>query len=153
MSANAELSAKMLDFTQVATEVVAEASKQAEENLAACKKAQPLVDKAADEILQETLVGEHERDEVVKLASTHAGALQLVSNLVRHIHTLKQADTQKAATAMGRGVSDNGREKKASVHSTESPFVGRRAGLGEKRASDEALFRGLGLNPSDLNRN
>ena len=151
MSATAELNSKILDFAQAAGEFGAAAKKIAEEDLAAVKEARPLVDKIADELVRVSLIEQGERDEAVKLASTHAGVLKLASNLISHIGKTKCANAQKEAQAMGRGVPDNdGQTKKASVSSTESPYVGRRAGLGEKRASDEALFRGLGINTADL---
>jgi hypothetical protein len=147
MSTTAELHGKVLDFTKLASEIVGESAKEAEERLEECKRVRPLVDKVADD-LSGNLVEESERDEAAKLASTHEGALTLASRLIRHIEKVKQASAQKQAQAtLGKGV-PGGREKKAS-DSTESPFVGRRAGLGEKRASDEALFAGLGLNPDN----
>jgi hypothetical protein len=153
MSATAELNAKILDFAQVTGEFGAMAKKIAEDGLAEAKEARPLLEKAADALVDATLVGEDERDEVIKLASTHSGALKLVGNLVRHIGTTKKASSQgEAQQRLGHGVPDNGREKKASVPSTESPFVGRRAGLGEKRASDVALMKGLGINPEDIGK-
>lgn len=147
MSATAELNSQILDFAQVTGEFSDMVKKSAEEDLEAAKEARPLVEKAADGLLQVSLVQENERDEAVKQASTHVGALKLIGNLTRHIGNTKQAETQKQATALGRGVpaNDNGHVKKASYDSTESPFVGRRAGLGEKRASDVVLFKGLGI--------
>jgi hypothetical protein len=147
MSTTADLNSKILDFAQVACEFGAAARQVAEEDLAACKEAQPLLDKAADGLVQAGLVKEDERDDAIKLGSTHAGALKLVGNLINfHGATKKAHETQMAQSRLGRGVGeDGGRQKKASVPSTESPFVGRRAGLGEKRASDEALLRGLGI--------
>lgn len=150
MSTTAELSAKMLTFTEISSEVGAEAKKFAEEALAVCKEARPLVDKLADALVQDSHVAEDERNEAVKLASTHIGTLKLASNLLRHIRKEKQANgQQESQTRLGKGVPDSGREKSASA-STNSVFVGRRAGLGEKRASDVALLRGLGIDPGNV---
>ena len=126
------------------------AKKLAEDGLAECTEARPMVDKAADACIQAALIAEDERDEVVTLASTHTGALKLAGNLIRHIVKNKTTQTQKQAADMGQGVSGDGQTMKANVLSTESTVVGQRAGLGEKRAADEALFRGLGINPADI---
>lgn len=146
----AELNSKMLNFAQIAGEFGGMAKKYAEEGLAAATEARPLVEKDADAAIQTSLIADHERDEFAKQASTHVGALKLIGNLIRHIGETTKAATQKQAIAMGQASGENGgRTKKASYDSTESPFVGRRAGLGEKRASDIALFRGLGLDPEN----
>ncbi|MHC4176703.1 MAG: hypothetical protein ACYSWU_04310 [Planctomycetota bacterium] len=153
MSTNAELNAKILDFAQVAGEFGAEARKVAEDGLTACKEASALVDQTADSLIQASLVDENERGEVLKLASTHAGALKLAGNLVQHIGKVKQAhDQQTAQGKLGRGAGSAGSTKEASAKSTESVVVGQRAGLGEKRASDEALLRGLGISTEDIGR-
>jgi hypothetical protein len=151
MSTNAELNAKILDFAQVAGEFGAASRKMAEDGLTACKEASALVDQTADSLIQASLVDENEREEVRKLASTHAGALKLAGNLVQHIGKVKQAHSQQTAQGkLGRGANSVGSIKSASVKSTESPFVGQRAGLGEKRASDLALLNGLGISTKDI---
>jgi hypothetical protein len=150
MSTNAELNTKILDFAQVAAEVGAGARKLAEDGLTACKEARPLVEKLADELVQDSHVEDSERDEAVKLASTHSGALKLASNLISCMREEKAASAKRESKIrLGRGVPDSGQEKSAS-DSQDSPFVGRRAGLNEKRASDVALLKGLGIDPRNV---
>lgn len=152
MSTTAELNTKVLNFTEIAADLGGMVKKYAEESLAACNEARALVEKLADEQISKSRISEGERGEFAKKASTHVGALQLVGNFSRLLDAVTEKHAKElAALKLGQGVpASNGRQKKANVDSTESPFVGRRAGLGEKRSSDEALFSGLRINPADI---
>ena len=148
MSSNiADIQAKTLDFVQGASELNLLIEKQAKAGLARTEKVRPLTEKVGDALLKGNLIKEDELNEALKLASTHEGALQLVLNLGRYLKEAEQAHkAQLAQGKLGQGIPTGNRTtKKASYESTESPFVGARAGQGERRASDVALFSKLGI--------
>lgn len=108
-----------------------------------------------DGLLNSRLIEDHERTGAFQKLSSHTGALEIVGNLLTHLSRVKAAYEQKLKAA-GQGLPVS--EKTAGVggvaHSNGSgsrltsnsaPIVGRPAGLGEKRGSDLAFLKGLGL--------
>lgn len=138
-----DINSLALDFAQAAGEFASTARSVAEEKLAEEKQAKPLVEKLAKQLLHLSLIREDEQGEAIKQASSHFGALSLLDNLLDYYGRQKQAGTQKQAAALGRSVPA---ESSSPGEQRKSPsYIGSKRGLGEKRASDLALLRGLGI--------
>lgn len=128
------------------------ATKIAEEGV----KIASVVPQRADLLIQAGLITPQEKQAAVEQLSDHAGALDVVGNLITILAETKQAYEQKlAAAGNGEGAPDPaatqtlGQVKRADAGDDvmQGGYVGRRAGVGEKRASDLALMRGLGIQP------
>ena len=138
-----------LNFTQSAGEAL-EASRILAEKVAEEQvKVAELIPSLSDEMLKRNLIAETEKTAAAEQLSTHEGALKIVGNLLNMLGETKQAYEQKLAAA-GQGVPSgtNGQEKRASFVNDDlmaGGAVGSRAGLGEKRASDEAYIDSLGI--------
>lgn len=122
------------------------------EKQAALKLAEPL----ADAMIEAQLLEAHDKPLFLQKLASHDGSIEIIGNLVTHIGQLKTAYAQKLAVAQGGGQPTdlNGHGKAASAtqpvvgNNGRPHFVGAKAGLGEKRASDHPLRRLAGL-PND----
>lgn len=146
MSTN-DVNIKALESIEASGIALSTAQKLAEavdqEKRAAATQAPGIV----DALVAGNLIQEHERaPATVKLAS-HDGAMQLIGNLLSYIGQQKTAYDQKLALVDQGQLVESGQEKAAgfSPHIRNPNYVGSRAGLGEKKASDKALLDGLGL--------
>jgi hypothetical protein len=149
----ADTNVPTLDFVETAGNALgvslALATKVAEEGV----KVASLAPQRADLLIQAGLITPQEKQAAVEQLGDHAGALDVVGNLIAILGETKTAYEQKlAAKGNGEGAPDTadqpmGQVKRADAGDDvmQGGYVGRRAGVGEKRASDLALIRGLGL--------
>ena len=89
-----------------------------------------------------------------KLAS-HGGAIEVVGNLVKELKEV-HAEYRKKLAVAGQGIPlsekvagiDGANEGSSigNLTSNSAPILGRRAGLGEKRASDDTFAAAFGVN-------
>lgn len=108
----------------------------------------------ADALHTARYIQAEEKQAAVEQLSTHTGALAVIGNLIKIGQETKRAFEQKLAVlGQGRAEPDGNGQKSGSFSKRASVgddcasggYVGRRAGLGEKRASDRAMLSGLGI--------
>ena len=151
---NQETNLKVLDFAASASGALDKASQLAtavdQEKQAAAKLATDVVSQLVDNRMLE----DHERNAALTKLASHDGAIEVISNLIKLASGQKADYEQKlAAVDQGQSVEENGHVKAAGASvSTRigSPvnnpnYIGSRAGLGEKKASDTAFARAMGF--------
>jgi len=98
-----------------------------------------------DSLVAAGAIEEHQKEAAAAKLSTHAGTAELLKQAAMTIQKL--AENQKEASDLGVGVDPSltggSGTSKAGFDSLTSPFVGRQTS--EKKASDEAYRRGLGI--------
>lgn len=151
---NQETNLKVLDFAASASGALDKASKLAaavdQEKQAAAKLAGDVVSQLVDNRMLE----DHERNAALTKLASHDGAIEVIANLIKLAAGQKAAYDQKlAAVDQGQAVGENGQTKAASAPESGrigSPvnnpnYVGARAGLGEKKASDSNFAAAMGF--------
>jgi 3-deoxy-D-manno-octulosonic-acid transferase len=97
-----------------------------------------------DSLVELRLIQDHEKTVALQKLGSHDGAVEVVGNLLTQINNMKVAEARQAA--LNQGSPDAGTAKTASGRAAEKPVVvGSKPGLGEKRGSDLAFLRGLGI--------
>lgn len=140
---------KMLRYVQVSSVLGKRALDALAQKQAAEKRAADQIPSLLDSMVQAGTITEQQKQAAAQLLGSHAGSLQLLKNAVTKIAELSKAKSQKTAGDLGQGVEDPEKTGSASNGgkpedwSLTSPLVGVRTS--EKKASDHALFRGLGL--------
>lgn len=133
------LNLKMLAYTEASGKALAAARKAAE----ACLGEEAAVVKQATDtaqgLISAKLINEQEKSAAESQLASHAGALNVVANLIDHIREVKHTYEEKLALYR-QGQGDAG-EKRASAG--PRCFIDRRTG--ELSNADKALMRGLGL--------
>lgn len=144
MSANPQdITAKALQFVALASTF----GKRASDALAAHelkeKKAAELRPSILQHLLANGMIAEHQKEAAARLLESHEGTLQLLKNAADRIVSLNSRTKQ--ASDLGSGVEDP--EASAAGFdpnwSLKTPFVG--VPTSQKKASDLAMLRGLGL--------
>lgn len=107
------------------------------------EKAAALAPDLLTDMLQAEAIGDHQKEAVEKMLGSREGSTQLLKHAIDKIAELTQ--TNKKAGDLGEGVDAKavGVESAPVYDSLTSPFVG--AKTSEKKASDVALLRGLGI--------
>ena len=156
--ATQETNLKVLDFTASASEALTKAAKLAEvvdqEKQAAAKLASDVVTQLVDNRMLE----DHERVSALTKLASHDGSIEIIGNLIKLAAGQKAAyEAKLAAVDQGQSVSDNGHTKAAGVPALSTRvgapvnnpnYMGARAGLGEKKASDAAFAEAMGISQS-----
>lgn len=139
---------KMLRYVQVSSVLGKRALDRLAEKQAADKRAADQIPALLDKMVQAGTITAQQKQAAAQMLGDHGSALQLLGNAVTKIAELSTAAGQrKAASDLGQGVEDPEKTGSASGKpedwSLTSPLVGVRTS--EKKASDHALLRGLGL--------
>ena len=92
------------------------------------------------EMLDCSTIGYGQQEKAAEMLGTHAGTSTLLKSAIAKIAELSK--TQKQASALGEGVDDS-IVSGAGPEARNDNYVGERTS--EKKASDEALFAGLGI--------
>ena len=147
MAANPNTMAKVLRFVQVSSALTKRALDEVAQKRTNDKQASALVPDLLKRMQSAGTIAEHQTKSAEQLLNTHQGTLQLLKNAVDKIAELsKAAEQHKEAGDLGHGTDDKVGEDGGDADpnaSLSSPFVGQRSSV--KKASDVALFRGLGL--------
>lgn len=147
---NTATSIETLDYIESSGKALHAAGVLASKVASDAEKVAQVVPARVNLLVEAGLITETEKSAAVSQLSTHQGALAVVKNLVDILGETKQAYDRKLAMAgQGRAVpTGNGQSNKEASTQTqrdESNYVGRRTGLGEKSAADDAMINGLGL--------
>lgn len=105
---------------------------------------------AVSEMVAGRFITDSERGEFLQKVSTHDGALELLRNVLKFAAGREAAYQQKLAVAGGGGEQVPEKQAMAQGAGADANFsrpviTGSKAGLGEKRASDDPLRRLAGL--------
>jgi len=149
-----ETALQTLGYVEASGQALHAAQLLAEKVAADQQKAAQLVPGRVDLLVRSGLIKETEKSSAASQLSTHAGALETVSNLVAILGEQKQAHAEQLAVA-GNGHSvkaaangaNAGRSNRADagVDLADGGNIGRRRGAGEKSAADLSMIRSLGL--------
>ena len=133
-----ELHAQMLEYTQVTGEALDSAVKIAADVSKQRKAAEARIPGIVDMLKQAGLIKESELKQAAEALADPVRTLDILGNVAERINTEKQAAAQ-GLSADRLGQAEENTSKAASA--PRPHFVGAPAGLGEKRASDQALLR------------
>lgn len=147
------INVKALGFVDIAGQALHAAEGLATKVAEDERQVAELAPQRADALHEANFIEASEKAAAVAQLSSHPGALAIIGNLIKINQETKSAFAQKLA-ALGQGHAEPGNGQKSndpgkqacvSDSYDDGGFVGQRAGLGEKRASDLALTRGLGI--------
>lgn len=139
------LTAKALQFVTLASAF----GKRAQDELSAVEQTREKVASTTPDLVEQMLksgtIEAHQKQAAEQALSDHVQTLNVLRNSIAKIAELRGKLTQKQAGDLGHGVDPAKVEVPAPNPTTslDSPFVGARSST--KRASDDALMRGLGL--------
>jgi hypothetical protein len=142
---DSSLATQVLRFVQVAGAFSKKANEQLSIKQAAEKRAAALVPSLVQLMQQNNLIAENQKSAAEQMLGDHEQSLVLLKNAIDKLATLKQASAVKSARDLGQpdgSLSDAGNASDPQ-RSLSSPFVGARTS--EKKASDVAFMKGLGL--------
>ena len=141
---NANIIPKMLQYVQVSSVLGKRALDELAKKQAAEKRAADQIPALTDILVQAGVINADQKQAAAQMLGDHASTQALLKTAVSCITKLKTAST-KTAGDIGQGVSDPTKQgaARADDWSLTSPFCGQRTS--EKKASDLALERGLGL--------
>ena len=136
-----ELYEKTLEFAEATGEALDSATKlahQLEQQKQAADQRAPALAKALKEA---GFIGPDDEKRAEELLHDPVQTLSILGNVLGRMQTEKAAAAQaRSPDRLGQAVAPAAKK----VASTESPFVGRRAGEGEVRESDLAMLRLIG---------
>lgn len=142
-----------LNFVDIAGQALHAAEELATKVAEDERRVAELAPQRADALCEANFIETGEKLAAVTQLSSHPGALAIVGNLIKINQETRRTFEQKLA-ALGQGHAEPGNGQKRDSLGKQADagdsydaggFVGRRAGLGEQRASDLALTRGLGI--------
>lgn len=141
-----ETNVKTLDFVEATGKALSRAEKLAadinQEKQAALKLSSPVI----ESLVQHRLIDETEREMAATKLASHDGAMELLKNLVVHYGQQKEAAAKKEALSQGSPIEGNQLPSAGEGQPRrKTAAVGQRAGLGERRESDEPFLRLAGL--------
>ena len=143
---SASTNQKSLAFMEAAGPALAAAQKFASDVNVEKQAATKLADALVPTMIQQQLCEATEEPMLRQKLATHNGAIEVLGYIVSHHNKVKKAYAQKLAIAQGGGSPAEGHDKAANAdRSNGSPYVGQRAGLGERRPSDEPFLKLAGL--------
>lgn len=137
---------KTLSFIQASGTALTQAQKLAEVVNTEKQAAAQLAGSVVEALVQNRLIQDHERDNAFRKLASHDGSIEVLQNLLGYLGQQKVAMAKRDGLNQGSGV-----DKTASADGTSPDdvrtniVVGSKAGLGEKRASDNPFRRLAGL--------
>lgn len=141
---NPQLTTKVLNFVQVASVLSKRALDELGKKQAAEKSAASKVNELTEYMLRSGVIDANQKQAAEQMLGSHEQTMSLLKNAVQKIAEFKQGNIKKASElgqpvgeATGTSTRDN------PEWSLKDPYVGARSS--EKKASDVAMLRGLGL--------
>lgn len=140
---NPNITNKMLRFIEISSALGKEAMDKIEELEGQQKQASAVQPGLVEHLIETKVIDAGQKQAAENALRDPAQTQVLLKNAASKIKELREKSASSAVTQMGRG---EGPEKAAydPNDSLTSPFVGRKTS-NEKKASDMALLRGLGL--------
>lgn len=139
-----QLTGKMLRFIEIASSMGKEAMDRIDELEGHQKQANDNVSGLVEHLIETKVIDPGQKQAAVTALQDHGQTQLLLKNAASKIKEIREKSASSQVAGLGR---PEGEVKTASAHDPQSsltdPFVGRRST--EKKASDIALFKGLGL--------
>jgi hypothetical protein len=139
-----QLTGKMLRFIEIASSMGKEAMDRIEELEGHQKQASENVSGLVEHLIETKVIDPGQKQAAENALRDHGQTQLLLKNAASKIKEIREKSAAANVSGLGQG---EGPTKEASAHdpnnSLTSPFVGQRST--EKKASDVALFKALGL--------